>query len=103
MNLDEFQNESYKYVAIRDKSLAALAHRTLGLNGEAGAVSNMLKKVVRDKKGVLSEEDRVQLKEKLGDTLFYLSMVAEYADLSLDDIAKSNIEKSIKFKKTRSQ
>lgn len=101
MNLNDYQEAALKSVAITDKSIAALAHRTLGLTGEAGIVANAMKKVIRDRAGQLSSEDVDLLKEKIGDVLYYVAVLAEYADLKLGDIAEANIAKSTAFKNNR--
>lgn len=46
-----------------------------------------------DGDGVMSEERRDLLKGELGDVLWYLSVLASDLDLSLQDIAESNINK----------
>lgn len=97
MNLNDYQKTALQSVAITDKSIAALAHRTLGLAGEAGIVGNAMKKVIRDKKGKLSKEDVELLSEKLGDVLYYTAVLADFADLKLQDIARANVRKSHHF------
>lgn len=101
MQLDDFQKQALQSIAITDKSVAALAHRTLGLTGEAGIIGNAVKKVIRDRGGALSDAEAEFLKEKLGDVLYYVAALADYADISLDDIAKSNLQKSANFKANR--
>ncbi len=66
---------------------------TLGLTNEAGEVSGKIKKIFRDKGGVISMEDRQALKAELGDVLWYLTQVASELDLSLEEIAEHNIAK----------
>ena len=66
---------------------------TLGLTNEAGEVSGKIKKVFRDKDGIISDETREALKAELGDVLWYLSQVATELNLSLDEIAEHNIAK----------
>ena len=56
-------------------------------------MSGKIKKVFRDKDGVISEETREALKAELGDVLWYLSQVATELNLSLDEIAEHNIVK----------
>lgn len=101
MQLNDFQQRALQSIAITDKTIAALAHRTLGLSGEAGTLSNAIKKVIRDREGELSEEDIIFMKEKIGDVLYYAAVLADYANLSLDDVAQANLEKSADFKKRR--
>lgn len=101
MNIDDFQEQALKSIAISQKGPIALSHRTLGLNGAAGILSNELKKVIRDKAGVVDEEDIEVVKKRLGDVLYYAAALAEYFDLSLSDIAKQNINQSAEFLKKR--
>ncbi len=99
--MDEYQRRTLESVALKEKDLAALAHRSLGLTGEAGELANILKKVVRDKGGIADEEDLAKIKEKLGDTLYYTSVLSEYFGFRLSDIAEGNLEKSRKFKESK--
>lgn len=103
MNLDDFQKQALQSVAIPEKTVAALAHRVLGLSGEAGIISNAMKKVIRDKNGQLTDEDRVLLKEKIGDVMYYAAVLADYTDLSLDEIATAQLQKSAAFKANRNK
>ena len=98
MDMDEFQKKALESVAVAGKGIDAFAHRTLGLTGEVGAVANRMKKIIRDSDGVISDEDREYLTLKLGDTLYYVAILAELVDLKLGDVANANLEKSKKFK-----
>ena len=66
-----------------------LLHATMGLVGEAGEVSEIIKKHTFYGK----ELDAQHLKEELGDVLFYLVWVLDEAGLTLEEVAASNIEK----------
>lgn len=66
---------------------------TLGLTNEAGEVAGKIKKIFRDKAGVITDADRAALKAELGDVLWYLAQVASELDLSLQEIAEHNIAK----------
>ena len=72
-----------------------IIYPTLGLNGEAGRVAEKVKKVLRDKNGIFSEQDREKIAKELGDILWYVSQIASDLDISLDRIAKQNLEKII--------
>lgn len=102
MDLNTYQKQALQSVAITDKTIAALAHRTLGLTGEAGTIGNTMKKAIRDKDGVLDEQDILALREKLGDVMYYVAVLAEYGGLDLDDIAQANLDKSAAFRARRS-
>jgi NTP pyrophosphatase (non-canonical NTP hydrolase) len=63
----------------------------LGLAGEAGSVATVYKKMLRD--GAAFEQGKGQLRDELGDVLWYVAALAHQFDLSLDDIAVASIEK----------
>ena len=67
----------------------------MGLGNETGEVMGKVKKWLRgdDGEGAVSDERKEMLKGELGDVLWYLSILAHDLDLSLDDIAKANIDK----------
>ncbi len=66
---------------------------TLGLCGEAGEVAEKIKKVLRDKGGVFSEESKQAIKLELSDVLWYIANIANDLDIALDDVAEANIAK----------
>lgn len=101
--MDDFQKQVLQSVVITDKTVTALAHRTLGLTGEAGIISNAMKKAIRDRNGELTGEDKALLKERLGDVMYYSAVLAEYADLNLDEVATAQLQKSAAFKANRSK
>ncbi len=67
--------------------------KVLGLLGESGEIAEKLKKVLRDKDGKLSQEDRAELVKELGDVLWYVALLAHYLETPFDDIATKNIAK----------
>jgi hypothetical protein len=101
MDMDDFQTQALKSIAITQKTPVALAHRTMGLNGAAGILSNELKKVLRDKAGKASKDDLELVEKRLGDVLYYSAVLAKYFNLKLSDIATSNLLQSSNFLKDR--
>ena len=92
MDFSDYQTKSRKtasYPAIGH----AVIYPTLGLTNEAGEVAGKIKKVFRDKGGVISEADQAALKGELGDVLWYLSQMCTELGLSLNTVAEYNIEK----------
>ena len=92
MNFTDYQTKSRataKYPAIGH----AVIYPTLGLVNEAGEVAGKIKKVFRDKNGEISPETREALKAELGDVLWYLAQTCTELDISLDEVAESNITK----------
>jgi NTP pyrophosphatase (non-canonical NTP hydrolase) len=65
----------------------------MGLAGEAGEVANKAKKVIRDDDYMITEVKVDELKNELGDVLWYLSELSRYLKIPLSDIANFNIEK----------
>jgi NTP pyrophosphatase (non-canonical NTP hydrolase) len=87
-----YQNESRKtWNLIRTDH--PIVYPTLGLTNEAGELAGKVKKIFRDKGGVISAEDRDALKHELGDVLWYLTQIATELDLTLEEVAETNIEK----------
>jgi len=68
-------------------------NKLLGLVGETGEIAEKFKKIYRDKNGEMSEADTAEIKKELGDVQWYLSVIASYLDISLDEVATQNIGK----------
>ena len=92
MNFTDYQTKSRKTAKYPDIGHPVI-YPTLGLANEAGEVAGKIKKIFRDKAGVINGEDREALKSELGDVLWYLAQVCTELNLSLDDVAEHNIEK----------
>ncbi len=65
----------------------------LGICGEAGEVAEKFKKIIRDQGGVWTPEDQRAIKAELGDVLWYVAAVADEFGMSLEDVARGNLEK----------
>ena len=70
-----------------------LNYTLIGLTGENGELLNKFKKVIRDDKGVLSDEKKTEMRDELGDVLWYIAMTACELGSNLDDIATANLLK----------
>ncbi len=92
MNFKEYQKLSRK-TAIYPKKGKNFVYPVLGLVGEAGEVAEKIKKILRDKKGVIDRVAKEELSKELGDVLWYLAQIATEISLSLEDIASLNIKK----------
>lgn len=88
MNLNEYQAKAYATALPKAKTLA---YMILGIAGEAGEVAGKMKKYIRGDKDY--EKLREELKAEIGDVLWYAAGAAQQLNLSLEDIAKANIEK----------
>lgn len=67
--------------------------KVLGLVGEAGEVAEKYKKIIRDKEGIISEEDRLELVKELGDVLWYVAVLSEYLGSTFNEVAAGNLAK----------
>lgn len=92
MELDAYQRGALRTAAPRDRK-NELLHLVLGLVGESGEVAEKFKKWVRDLDSDEARIDRADIAKELGDVLWYLAVLADYLDLSLDDIATTNLAK----------
>ena len=70
-----------------------IVYPTLGLTNEAGEVAGKVKKIFRDRGGVVTDDDRAALTLELGDVLWYLSELCTQLGISLEDVAATNISK----------
>ncbi len=93
MLTNNYQEEARKTAVYREDGKLYLIYPTLGLCGEAGEVANKIKKIFRDNKGIVTPEVLQDLKDELGDVLWYLSNCASDLGLSLNEIAENNIKK----------
>ena len=100
MTFEEYQRQALTTVLSTGDEFKDLLHWVLGLNGEAGEVAEKLKKIIRDKDSVVTEEDKVELAKELGDVLWYLAVFANDLGVPLNDIARQNLDK-LKSRKAR--
>lgn len=92
MDFKEYQKKSRKTAIYPNKGKNYI-YPTLGLAGEAGEVAEKIKKVIRDKSGIIDKETKEEIKKELGDVLWYVSQIASELKIPLNDIAEKNIEK----------
>jgi len=65
----------------------------LGLAGEAGEVADKIKKVLRDKNGILHESDRVAILKEIGDVMWYCAALSAELGSSSKECAQMNVKK----------
>lgn len=93
MTFEDYQKQALTTVLSTGDDFKDLLHWVLGLNGEAGELAEKLKKIIRDKNSVITEEDKVELAKELGDVLWYLAVFAHDLGVPLDQIAQQNLDK----------
>ncbi|OIN85550.1 MAG: nucleotide pyrophosphohydrolase [Anaerolineae bacterium CG1_02_58_13] len=92
MNFSDYQKRS-RATAQYPSIGHPVIYPVLGLANEAGEVAGKIKKVFRDKGGEISAEMRNALQAELGDVLWYLAQVCTELDISMDEVAESNLAK----------
>jgi len=85
-SFSEYQEETKKTAVYPEET--PLQYLALGITGEAGEISEKIKKKERD--GKLDEEE---LAKEIGDVLWYLAQLASELDKDLSEVAQQNIEK----------
>lgn len=93
MNLNDYQKQALTTVLTTDDKFKDLLHWVLGINGESGEIAEKVKKIIRDKNGKVSAEDKKELTKEIGDVLWYLAVFADQLGADLDDIAQANLDK----------
>jgi NTP pyrophosphatase (non-canonical NTP hydrolase) len=85
MEFDEYQKAAKRTLYGNEQVLTNCA---LGLAGETGQVVDLVKNYTFRGKNL----DRQELIHEMGDVLWYLSQVAEWANIPFDEVAQSNIK-----------
>lgn len=96
MEFDGYQEKAAKYdlaQATANLKDAGFIEKVLGLVGEAGETADKIKKLIRDKDGAISDEDKELVVKELGDTLWYIASISRYLGVPLSEVASGNIEK----------
>jgi len=92
MDFNKYQNDA-KRTSRNIIVNHAIAYPALGLADEAGEVAGKIKKIFRDKDGIIGPEDRDALKYELGDVLWYIAEMATVLGFDMEEIAEANIAK----------
>ncbi len=104
MNFKDYEKKAkstnqYKSIKLKNKLNQHLIFVTLGLVGEAGEFADKIKKLYRNKSGVMDDETRQMLLFELGDVLWYLTMLSGELGSSLDKVAAMNSKKLLSRQK----
>lgn len=91
MTFDEYQRHALATAIYPRES--GIVYPVLGLAGESGEVADKVKKTIRDHAGVFDEAIKTEIAKEAGDILWYLAALARELGISLEDIARMNIDK----------
>lgn len=98
MDMNEYQKlairtDSFGASELESVMDMAFMAKVLGIVGEAGEYAEKIKKIIRNNRGKMSDEEKQELIKELGDILWYVAVSAHYFGKSLEEIAQMNIEK----------
>jgi len=93
MNFNDYQQQALTTLLSTGDEFKDIVHGVLGLSGEAGEVADKFKKIVRDKQGEISEQDRQELSKEIGDVLWYIAVLAHLLGVPLEQLVEQNLEK----------
>lgn len=101
MNIQDYSNQAITTMT-KDHQYGDISARTmsqiLGLVGESGEIAEKFKKILRDRDGKISDQDKEELLKELGDVLWYINSLAVFLDSDLETVAKKNLEKVLSRK-----
>lgn len=89
MNFNEFQDACMRTANCSLSSDEQLKNAALGIVGEGGEVSELVKKHFYHNKPM----DNDKFCKELGDVLYYVAWAAKLRGLNLEDVAIMNVEK----------
>lgn len=72
------------------RMLVRLSYASLGLS-EAGEVQNKVKKIIRDARGVITDETRAAIRKEIGDGLWYFATTCTELGIDLAEAAAENL------------
>ena len=93
MDFSQYQKQARNYDFTQTKYVALL-----GLIGEVGEINSVVKKRYRDKSRYT--RFREDLRQEIGDTLWYLCSVCNHYELKLEEIATKILRETVDFPKT---
>lgn len=91
MDIDDYQSQAKKFAIFPERY--NVMYPALGLASEAGEVCGKIAKIMRDKNGQISPEDKVQIAKEIGDVQWNLVLLAEGLELMSSDILQGNLDK----------
>jgi NTP pyrophosphatase (non-canonical NTP hydrolase) len=87
---DTYQEQAVETAIYPDN--VKIMYPSLGLAGEAGEVANKVKKIYRDKGGVVTPETVKEIGKEIGGVLWYIAALCKDLGLSMSDVAQENLD-----------
>ena len=96
MDFNSYQKECRKTdvgTSAQDCLKPGWLYYVLGIAGESGELLEKIKKLFRDKNGVIDDEFKDMIIKEMGDVQWYMARFADQFDIDFNTIAKTNIKK----------
>lgn len=95
MKFEDYVKERHRIFNDQDanKECMNINWGSLSLGGEVGEFQNLVKKVNRDDAGIITSERIYEMKDELGDILWYFLFVCDILKLDPEDVMQHNMEK----------
>lgn len=95
MEFSQYSGEARQYT--RPTCVDPLLYGALGLSGEAGEVTEKIKRIVRQSQNAalleFTDEERHNVLLELGDCLWYIDLMARALGYNLEQVAQDNLGK----------
>ncbi len=79
------------------KSTMELMYIQMGISGEAGELTEAIKKLVRthghNATAYATSEERAHMKEELGDIMWYIARMCNFFDVTIEELVVANMIK----------
>ena len=96
MNFNEYQKECAKTdvgTAAQDVLDPGWLYYVLGIAGETGELIEKIKKLFRDKNGIVDDEFKEAVIKEMGDVQWYQARLADWFGIKFEEIFTTNVEK----------
>lgn len=90
MTFEQYDAETGKTMMPTSNNIEYL---TLGLVSEAGEVAGKVKKIIRDKGGVIIDADKLELLKEISDCCWYVSRLSAFLGSSTEKVCEINFLK----------
>ena len=96
MDFNEYQDKTGDTdvgTSAQDNLRPGWMYYALGIAGESGELMEKIKKLFRDKGGIVTEDFRQALIKEMGDILWYMARLCYYLGIDFGEVAESNLKK----------
>lgn len=96
MDFNEYQKECRKTdvgTSAQDCLKPGWLYYVLGCCGETGEMAEKIKKLFRDKNGIIDDEFKDALIKEMGDVQWYMARLVDQFDIDFEVIFRQNIKK----------